>query len=392
MQMTKHSGCCQALVFMALSCLLPPVAESGFENAASAREYHHGSAYQSRFQWLLDRAVSGGLVGASSHVSGPGFEFNGAAGLANIVSGEPMTPGHAMYMASLGKPFTAALALQLCDEGVLDLDSPVSHWLPHDLAGRIPSSETITLRHLLNHTSGLIDYMNDQKAWRSDFVHDPYKRWTHANVIPYIYDKPLRFRPGSDFDYSNSNYILVGLIIERVTGRPLHTLMQQRIIEPLGMRNTFADGAADRGEELAHGYISRRGRIIDTYPWYRGFALADSAVHSTPADLALFMRELLTSDRILTRAMRGEMLQVSNAGQPPSDYGLGIYVQRNPWGAGKLWYAHDGIDPGYQADMLYLPEYDLVIVLAANASMGRANRAYQSLITAIVDTVLGSLD
>ena len=85
------------------------------------------------------------------------------------------------------------------------------------------------------------------------------------------------------------------------------------------------------------------------------------------------------------------MTQASKRGQPPSDYGMGLYIQQNPWGAGHRWYSHDGIDPGYQADMMYLPELDLTIVIAANASLGKANRIYERLITAVIRVVLDSV-
>ena len=391
MQTTNISRLHQALLVISLYCLLLPAVASGYQYDAGEPDSYPGVVYPSRFQILLDRAVREGLTGASLHVSGPGLEFTGAAGVASLSSGEPLTPDHSLYAASLGKPFTAVLALQLCNEGAIELDVPISRWLPHDVTRRLPSSETITLRQLLNHTSGLIDYMNDQKAWRGEFVRDPNRQWTHADIVPYIYGKPLRFQPGSDFDYSNSNYILVGLIIERVTGRPYPTLVRERIIEPLGLRSTFVGGANAGGKRRAHGYISRRGRTIDTFPWYRRYGLADSGIHSTPKDLALFFRTLFASDRILNKNMRKEMLRVSNAGAPPSRYGIGIYVERDSWGAGKLWYQHDGIDPGYQADMMYLPDHDVVIVLAANTSLGKASRIYQRLITAVVDTVLESI-
>ena len=345
-------------------------------------------SHHDRLQYVLDAAVGDGLPGVSLRVVGPGIDFTGAAGVADLHNGETLTTGHALYAASIGKAFTASIALQLYAEGRLELDAPITTWLPGALTDRIPSSHKITLRHLHNHSSGLIDYLNDQTVWRSVFARYARRRWRHSDVLPYLYDRPLLFEPGSDYRYSNSNYILVGMIIEQLTDQPLHALVRERILEPVGMKHTVNGNEIMGCETLAHGYASYRGRTIDTCPWYSNYGLADSGLYSTPTDLALFIRSLFNTEMILSEAMRDEMTHVSALGRPPSEYGLGIYVQQNPWGAGLVWYGHDGIDPGYQANMMHLPAHDLTIVLAANASMGRANRVYEKLIRAVVDVAL----
>jgi D-alanyl-D-alanine carboxypeptidase len=328
---------------------------------------------------LLYAAVESGLTGVSLRVEGPGIDFVGAAGVADLATGEPLTPEHVMYVASLGKLFTATVALQLCSEGRLILDAPITTWLPVEVTSRIPSSGKITLRHLLNHTSGISDYLNDDSAWRLEFARDPSRHWTHADIIPYLFAKPLLFAPGTSYHYSNSNYILVGRILEQVTGQPFHSLTRARILRPLGLRHTFNGNEDIRGKR-AHGYVERRGRFIDTYPWYGHYGLADSGIHSTPDDLALFLRSLFTTGQVLNKTMQKELL--NGSGNPSSHYGMGIYVKRLP-GAGR-WYAHDGVDPGYRADMMFFPDKDLAVVLSANASLGQADVIYDELIAAIV--------
>ena len=377
------------LLFLSmLMCLVPALGHGHDRPGASAQVDTARSSHNARLQFLLDEAVWEGLPGVSLRVSGPGVDFQGAAGVADLSTGEPLTTNHVMYTASIGKTFTAAIALQLCDEGRLDLEAPITAWLQSEVTERIPFSEKITLRHLLSHTSGLVDYMNDDTAWRTDFVRDPYRHWTHSDVVPCLYHKPLLFKPGTDYHYSNSNYILVGLIIEKLARQSLHTLVRKRILAPLGMQHTFSGDEAVASEQRAHGYAYRRGRIIDTHPWYSHYGLADSGIHSTPGDLALFIKSLFNTDEILSQTMRTKMTSVSQSVDPPSGYGMGIYVQWNPWGAHHLWYTHDGIDPGYQADMMYLPDLDLTIVLAANASLGKANFIYEKLIMSVVEVAL----
>ena len=341
-----------------------------------------------RFQSLLDKAVRDGLPGVSLSIRGPGIDFAAAAGVADVLTGEPLTVNHRIYMASLGKTLTASLALQLYDESRLNLDAPVTRWLPERVTGRIPMSAAITLRHLLGHRSGLSDYMNDAVAWRNAFVSDPGRRWTHGDIVSYLYDEPLFFEPGSKFEYSNSNYILAGMIIEAATGQPLHALIRKRLLDPLGMKYTINGDERARDEHNARGYVIRRGRIIDTYPWFGHYGLADSGILSTPRDMTLFAESLFSSGKVLSRRMLGEMTDVAMTGRSGSSYGLGIYVQQNPWGAGLRWYSHDGIDPGYQADLLYQPDYELSIVLAANAGMGKVDRVYEELLADVVWSAL----
>lgn len=339
--------------------------------------------HNAHLQSLLNTAVWNGLPGVSLRVKGPGIDFLGAAGMADLMTGEPLSTSHVMYVASLGKTFTATVALQLCDEGKLDLDAPITTWLPAELTKRIQSSGKITLRHLLSHTSGLIDYLNDDKGWRIDFASNPDRQWTHSDIVPYLFDKPLIFEPGTGYHYSNSNYILVGWILERVTGQPLHALIREYILEPLGLKHTFNGQETVTSKNRAHGYVRRHGRIIDTYPWYGHYGLADSGMHSTTGDLARFLKSIFTSEEILGKTMRTEMTKVSKSGSTLPRYGMGIFVQRDPRGAGR-WYTHDGIDPGYRADMMYLPDLDLAVVLTANASLGKADFIYEKLITAVL--------
>jgi D-alanyl-D-alanine carboxypeptidase len=378
--MDNRIGSCRALagllVFVALLLAAP---------GSAAAHWNGQPVHNLRLQSLLEAATREGLPGVSLRVSGPGVDFLGAAGVADLATGESLTPGHAIYAASLGKTFVVVVALQLCEAGQLDLDTPVTTWLSPQHAVRIPSSDTITLRHLLSHTSGLPGYMNDAEAWRKDFVRDPQRQWTHQAIIPYLYDRPLLFAPGTGYHYSNSNYILAGAIIEQVTGQPLHALIRERILAPLGLQDSFNGAEAAGGIQAAHGYFRRRGRIIDSYPWYSHYGLANAGMHSTPDDLARFSRILFTTERLLGESMRAAMTQASGLGRPPSDYGMGILVETGPGRMGR-WYSNRGTDPGYQADMMYFPDIDLAIALAANASLGKATRVYKRLVKSVIRT------
>jgi len=388
MQVAMISGCNGPyFLFLIPFVLLVPAVGHGSDRQGPAPVHGIMPPHHARLQSLLDAAVREGLPGVSLRVTGPGIDFQSAAGVADLRTGEPLTTNHVMYVASLGKTFTAAVALQLCEEGQLDLDVPISNWLSAEVTRQIPFSENITVRHLLSHTSGLVDYLNDDMAWRIDFARDPHRQWTHSEIIPYLYGKPLLFEPGTGYHYSNSNYILAGWILEQVTGEPLHTLIRKRILAPLGLKYTFNGAETSGGEARMHGYIRRHGRIIDTYPWYQHYGLADSGMHSTADELALFLKTLFTTGEILSEPMQMEMTHVSEYCHTTSCYGIGIFVQRNSRAAGR-WYSNNGVDSGYHADMMYLPDLELSIVLLANASHGRADLIYEWLITGVVQNAI----
>lgn len=205
----------------------------------------------------LGRALENGLAeqgvpGAVLFVHVPGrAPWVGAGGLANTATGAAMTPQHRLRVASLTKSFVAVVALQLVQEGWLNLDQTVEHWLP----GLVPGGERISVRHLMSHTSGLPEYMSDGFVGRARLVPD--KVWAPRELVAEALKRPMLFAPGAPgrWAYANTNYILLGLIVEQVTRNPLERELQQRVIGPLGLRATsMAPPNADPGD-LARGYV-----------------------------------------------------------------------------------------------------------------------------------------
>jgi CubicO group peptidase (beta-lactamase class C family) len=170
----------------------------------------------------------------------------------------------------------------------------------------------------------------------------------------------------------------------------LYTLIRKRILNPLGLKHTVNGNEHRTDNDFAHGYVLRNGYVIDTYPWFSHYGLADSGIHSTPGDMALFIESLFAGEKVLSQRMRSEMTRGIPTAKPALAYGMGLYVKFNRRDAGLRWYLHDGIDPGYQADFMYLPDFGITIVLAANASMGQVDQVYDKLVSDIVRFVLRS--
>jgi D-alanyl-D-alanine carboxypeptidase len=264
-------------------------------------------------------------------------------------------------VASVTKPFVAVVALQLVQEGWLLLDHSVEHWLP----GLVPGGERITVRQLLNHTSGLGDYLTDAIVTRAASA--PEHRWTPEELVAEGLRLPRLFAPGAAgrWSYSNTNYILLGMIIERVTRHPLELELRQRVIAPLGLRGTaLAPASADPGD-LAHGYVAGRDRTALNM----SVAWAAGGISATVEDLARFTQGLMWGT-LLRPATLNTMLACESTGGawgvPDFTYGLGIMRRTLPAvglpPAARLALGHTGSLEGYRTSMWYFPGSGITIV------------------------------
>ncbi|MCU7828869.1 MAG: beta-lactamase family protein [Candidatus Thiodiazotropha sp. (ex Myrtea sp. 'scaly one' KF741663)] len=346
---------------------------------------------EEQFQAVLDEAVERGLPAVSVRILGRNIDFTGVAGVKDLDSGEPVGMSDRFYVASTGKTFLAATVIQMAGEGRLDLDDPIAAWLASSITDRIPSSNQMTVRMLLNHTTGIYDFQNDGDEWDNEFflISGPDRHWTQADALPFFLDKPLHFEPGTNYSYSNSNYILAALIVEAVTGEPVQLAIRHRVIEPLNLAYTVHGDEANGLPGLVHGYFNDGGERFDAHPWYSHFGLADGGIQTNAQDLAKFILGLMQSDLVLNDQLRQEMLEASGLGTPPSTYGLGINI-RTIEQSGELIYSHSGKDPGYQTEMLYLEGKDTVITLCASGSFGEYDEIAQALLLDIF-TLLADL-
>jgi D-alanyl-D-alanine carboxypeptidase len=170
-------------------------------------------------------------------IAGRNIDFSGSAGATDLSTMEKATVEHRFYVASVGKTFVAATMVQMAADGLITLDDRITHWLPVEITKRIPSSDQMTIRMLLKHTTGLFDFQKHSEDWDNDFfyISGPTRQWQQADTLPFFLDKPLHFEPGTNYSYSNSNYILAALIIESASGSTLQNETRNRIIEPLGV-------------------------------------------------------------------------------------------------------------------------------------------------------------
>jgi len=273
----------------------------------------------------------------------------------------PMQPDMLFAIGSITKNVVAALVFQLAQEGVLSLEDPLHKWLP-----AYPKVDgAITIRQLLAHTSGLYMFWENQKIW-DDLIKYRDRIFTPEDVLSYLKDP--HFSPGKGFRYSNTNYLLLAMIITRATGASLSTEFRRRFWQPLGLNNAYLSMEEQIPDRLAHVW----GDNFENDGSFRDITLLPRASHEsiTYGSAGLFMTaedlarwcHLLFEGKVLRQASLDEMLTIGKGG-----YGLGVQVFCKDLVGGQKAIGHGGANIGTAAYMMYLPEHRLSIVLMINA-------------------------
>jgi D-alanyl-D-alanine carboxypeptidase len=267
--------------------------------------------------------------------------WSGASGMYAVASQRAVTPSTRFILASTTKTITATMILQHVQAGRLSLQTRLASFYP-----QLPNASLITLRMLLNHTSGLADYFNSPRI-NSIINNQPRHHWTRQEVISAI-GKP-QFQPGTRYKYTNTNYVVLGGILERVTGRPIEADFQRSVSRPAGMRLSSFTYQPARSNWFPHPYqTAGNGSLIDD--WTPGLGISadywgpvwtDGGLASTAPDLARFGQALF-GGRLINRRLLAQMTVMGRF-----DYGLGIYDQSFD---GHRWLGHDGDYGGFESE------------------------------------------
>ncbi|MEL6406847.1 MAG: serine hydrolase domain-containing protein [Chloroflexota bacterium] len=286
----------------------------------------------------------------------------GVAGLADLDNETPADTDDLYRIGSITKPMTATIILQLVDEGVIDLDAPMSDYLPDSLdIDRVENADIATVRQMLQMTSGIFSY-TDSDAFDDAVFDNPSTMWTALDTIEFIYDEPADFEPGEDYVYSNSNYNLAELMVEAQTGDSLAIAFEDRIFEPLDMDSCYMETPDVFAENIVRGYADYGDGFEDVTDINDGVGMGDGGVVCTAEDLAKFPRALWNGE-LLSDDTLDEMLDTVTDDWG-GEYGLGIAYEENELGYMQL--GHDGSTSGFQSNMAYLPEEDVVVVVLTN--------------------------
>lgn len=320
------------------------------------------AAHAGPLQAFLDRFIEKeDLPGAVLLVSGPDGREIAASGVARRKPREDMTPETRFYIASSGKLTTATATLQLVKEGKLQLDEPVWPRLK-DVPGlaKLRNIQSVTLDQLLKHRTGLAEYYTDE--FEAKASRQPDKRFSAAESLAFAYGERPQGKPGRQHEYTNTNYVLLGELVERTDRQPFERALQQRIFGPVGMSHTSV-GARKTEKGLAHGYsYDDEGRLRDISASGWSAITGDGPIVTTAADYEAFLFALFRDGKLLPKAQVARMC-TPQAEEPDSEYGLGCQVMDTPWG--QAW-GHNGSVPGFNADTWYIPKLGIAVVFMTN--------------------------
>ncbi|GED57159.1 serine hydrolase domain-containing protein [Brevibacillus formosus] len=263
-----------------------------------------------------------------------------AAGVANLDHKNPMEPDFTFRIGSVTKAFVATLVLQLAQEKKLNLDDSVEKWLPGVVKGNGYDGNKITIRQLLNQTSGIASYTSTDMRYATSFP-----QYTVDDLVRMGLAKPPVFQPGAGWDYSNTNTVLAGLVIQKVTGETYDVQMKKRILDPLQMTDTSFSGSNPKipGQHATGYNMNQAGKLYDFTEYNPSWANAAGEMISTGKDLTTFFSALL-GGKLLNVEMMKQM--TTGVDSPFGKYGLGLYEVTLP--NGKTYWGHGGGIHGFE--------------------------------------------
>ncbi|MER5774330.1 serine hydrolase domain-containing protein [Streptomyces sp. NPDC002039] len=287
--------------------------------------------------------------------------------LGESMTGVPATADMRFRSGAVAIAYLGTVLLQLVDEGKVGLDDPVSRWLPD-----LPHAEQTTLRMLGGSTTGLRDYVPDPR-FVAELYANPFRQWTPRELIALSTDRPLLYAPGTNWSYSHANFVILGAALEKITGTPLDRLLRERVMGPLGMRNTTNAFTAAIPDPVLHSFDAERGKYEESTFWNPSWTTARGAVLTTDVcDLARSARAIGAGELISPSSLRTQLnpgtvglgtatrscpASVCFAQRPDRHFGLGVVVQND-------WVTQTPSFAGYAAIQAYLPAERLAIAVA----------------------------
>lgn len=376
---------CLLLALAVTGCATAPRRTPCAKHAAAVRDYRE--AIQQRLDAFRQRVGAPGATAA--FVLADGCSGAVASGVSNKSTGQPMQPDDRMLAGSVGKMHVAAVMLQLVEAGHAELDAKISRWVGGEpWFPRLPNAHQITLRHLMNHTSGMPEHVTLPEMIAA-LAATPDKVWRPEELVALVLDKEPVCPVGECWSYADTNYILVGMIIERITGRTYYGELTTRILEPLRLTDTIP---SDRNPlpGLVDGYtfeqnpfpvpevVVSNGRCAfnPQMEWTGGGLL------STSRDLARWARLLYAGDVLKPETKDAMLSGVDTPRWPNTTYGLGVIIRQTEHGPA---YGHAGWFPGYVTIVSYYPRLEVALAAQLNSDAGASSEALASFLDELAE-------
>lgn len=326
-----------------------------------------------KYQRIADKFMNAGAVGASITIKSPEGVWSFAAGKADLTSDTDLTPCHTLRIGSISKTFASVTILKLQEQGKLDIDDKAAKYLPEEFGRKIANLDKATVRNLLQHTSGIPDYLGVSGIF--DIMNLSVKNRSAAESLRTIFGKKAQFEVGTSWVYTNANYLLIAMIIEKITGKTAFEAVTESVLKPLNMQNTYASRKLP--STLSRGYydsfnngVMRDYTEIDNNA-VGGQDMLDGGMVSNATDLANFMEALQTGG-VLSEESLAEMEAPTNIAIPDvpadlayiKDYGLGLFKLDVD---GVKGIGHGGNVQSFNCIAYYFPEKKLSVVIMLNS-------------------------
>lgn len=340
---------------------------AGICSASVSQEFHINKLPRKyrRIQKYLDQATQDKLAGVIFYVNSPKLgEWVGTSGYSNIENKSPMQKDNILSIASIGKMYNAVAVMKLVEQGKIKLDDKIASYLPADIIKNLPNAEDVTIRNLLGHTSGFASYEFDPELNRL-YLSGQLKLDTlsHVNALKrYVYGKASTNKPGTEFHYSSTNYMLLAMIMDKIVPEG-HVAYLRKLLSQLGLTNTYyrqtppqrnVNYYADLNQDDSLENLTEK--TFETSNWFIG----DDGVYAPIVEAAHFIQYLMNGS-ILTQQLLREM---KTGNTVKVDTGLGLTTNKSfPYG---VLYGHGGRGIGVTADLYYFPKQKITIAIFCN--------------------------
>ena len=323
------------------------------------------------FQSILDAHVALGLPGISLQIISPEGTWTGASGMADIEEGIPFTPCHVSKTGSITKLMMASLTMKLVEEGLMDLNDPISDYIDASILDKINMRPDVRIRNLMNHTTAIYDVITSSDFYLA-VINNPSGSWDQKELLEFVYGQDAyELNEGTPAIYSNTNTLLLSLCIEEATGKEHGALLREKVLDPLSMSDTYYVGYESAPETTAQGYfdLHNNNQLFNVSNFNTGNGNGYVGIYSTVFDLNRFIQALFVDGSLLAPSSVDSMLTElvpmwDDGAGDMTKVGLGLfkkYYLLDYQGIG-----HEGGDLGYAANMFYFPDNETLISYLLN--------------------------
>jgi D-alanyl-D-alanine carboxypeptidase len=368
-------------LLVAGACCLATLA-GGAAQAAAPAAGSLDSATRAQLSKALDAAFAqvnapGAIVGVRVGHS----TWTATRGVTDTVSRTPVAVDEDTRVGSVTKTFTGTLILQLVDKGKLKLDETIERWFP-----QLPDARQITIRELGSMSSG-IDTYTDNPTFQNEYFADPTRVWTPQELVAAGTSLPRQFAPGHGFFYSNTNFVMLGLIIEQVTGKPYAQVLRNNILQPLGLKHTIFPDNNIIPAPSWHGYTTQgtnNAQTVDSTSWSPSSAESAGQMISNLQDMLTWARAVGTGATLTAASQRARLQGNPASAMNGREYAFAI-------GHDHGWLAHDGEIPGFNAQLAYYPPRDITIIVLTNSDIANPPTAPGPTPAPVIFSALGAV-